>query len=128
MHTVTYCQDWTHSLEVQAGVDPDKLLLPLPVPGPLVAPADELVESLQAVLELPGRIVVADDGGCEERQPGDSLHGQHEEGVKGQGLAGLTLELSNMDREVVSHHSPDWTPAPAALQRTDCSHPCKVIK
>ena len=77
------------SLEVQAGVDLDKLLLPLPVPGPLVAPADKPVEGLQTLLELPRLIGVSDDGGHEEGQPRDPLHGQHEEGVERKRLAGL---------------------------------------
>ena len=78
-------------LEVEAVVDPGELLLPLPVPGPLVTPADQPVESLQAGLELLPPPGVADDGGREEGQPGDPLHRQHQEGVEGEGLAGLGL-------------------------------------
>ena len=76
-------------LEVEAVVDPGELLLPLPVPGPLVTPTDQPVESLQTVLELLPLPGVADDGGRQEGQPGDPLHRQHQEGVEGEGMAGL---------------------------------------
>ena len=80
-----------HLLEVQAVVDPGELLLPLPVAGPLITATDQPVESLQAGLELLPPPGVADDGGREEGQPGDPLHRQHQEGVEGEGLAGLGL-------------------------------------
>ena len=80
-------------LEVEAVVDPGELLLPLPVPGPLVTPTDQPVERLQAALELLPPPGVADDGGRQEGQPGDSLHRQHQEGVEGEGLAGLGLSV-----------------------------------
>ena len=90
---VRKCADFSvkYLLEVEAVVDPGELLLPLPVPGPLVTPTDQSVESLQAALELLPAPGVADDGGREEGQPGDSLHRQHQEGVEGEGLAGLGL-------------------------------------
>ena len=58
--------------------------------GPLVTATDQPVESLQAGLVLRLLHGVAEDGAGQQRQPGDSLHRQHQEGVEGERLAGLT--------------------------------------
>ena len=61
--------------------------------GPLVTPTDQPVESLEAGLELHLVRGVAEDGRGQQRQPRDSLHGQHEEGVKGERLTGLEVRM-----------------------------------
>ena len=89
---VRKCADFSvkYLLEVETVVYPGELLLSLPMTGPLVTPTDQPVESLQAGLVLRPLHGVAEDGAGQQRQPGDSLHRQHEEGVERERLAGLT--------------------------------------